>query len=121
MPSELKKSERKKNLKTVLVESLKWGFTLWCIMPLITVIDKPSGFYRVLLGILLFIIFSGKLFYDVMISEFVKQKRYTVTQDLLMLLGMTVFVLVFIGMIVLMIAVAILQYNAAPEPDYPAY
>lgn len=119
MPSEFQKQNRNKSLKTIVMESLKWGFTIWCVMPLITVIDKPSGFYRVLLGILLFIIFSGKLFYDVIISEFVRQKRNTVTQDLLMLVGMIAFVLIFIGMVVFMIIVAVMQYTAAPEPDYP--
>ena len=105
-----------KSLKTLAIESLKWGFVLWCISPLITVIDQPTQFYRVLLGILLFIVFSGKLFYDVIISEFVRQKRNSVTKDLLMMLGMIGFILFFIGMIVLMIVVAVMQLTAAPDP-----
>ncbi len=74
-----------------LLEFLKWAVIIWLLWPLSQSLEKPPSFPRIMLGILLFVIFAGKQFYDSVLSSSYENK----TRDLLSLLG-TVIVLAII-------------------------
>lgn len=74
-----------------LLEFLKWAVIIWLLWPLSQSLEKPPSFPRIMLGILLFVIFAGKQFYDSVLTSSHENK----TRDLLSLLG-TVIVLAII-------------------------
>ncbi len=82
-----------------ILEILEWTLIIWLLLPLSQALERPIYFPRILLGILLFVIFTGKMFYDAVI----KPPKENKTKDLLSLLGavviMAVIVLAAVGFI----------------------
>jgi hypothetical protein len=94
--------------KTVL-EIGKWAVVLWLLWPLRNASHMSLDFTRVALGIFLFVIFSGKLFYDTIIMEILKKRRTTVKQDLVALLGMVAIITLIVGVLVTFVAFLIVE------------
>jgi hypothetical protein len=92
-------------------EILKWAFVAWLLWPIVWLGRQRLSVARVVAGICLFVVFAGKLFYDTLISEFVRQRRTTAKQDLVALLGMIGAVLLLAGLVVVMTGLLILQWQ----------
>ncbi len=100
-----------------ILEILKWSFVIWLLLPLSRVSQevRPNQFRgleeftRVLLGILLFIIFSGKVFYDTVIMGFIQQRRTTLKQDAVMFLGVILFICFIVGLMGLWVSLYLVQ------------
>ena len=82
-----------------ILEIGKWILVLWLLWPLRHASNRPVAFVRVVVGIALFVIFSGKLFYDMVITGFIRQKRTTPGQDLLTVLGSVVVIALVVGLL----------------------
>jgi hypothetical protein len=82
-----------------ILEIGKWVLVLWLLWPLRHASNRPGAFVRVVVGIALFVIFSGKLFYDMVITGFIRQKRTTPGQDLLTVLGSVVVIALVVGLL----------------------
>ncbi len=102
----------------VAVEILKWSFVIWLLWPLSRLSKEGmSHFTRVLLGILLFIIFSGKVFYDTIIMGFIKQRRMSMKQDVMMLLGMILVLCLVLGSVVILVGLYLSEVNDVLHPN----
>jgi hypothetical protein len=91
------------------LEILKWVFVLWLLFPLARFTSGGIQFTRVLLGILLFIIFSGKTFYDTIIMGMIRGKRVSLKKDIVLLLGMALGAALIVGIVVLMVGLLIIE------------
>lgn len=121
----LKKAARKQRLG-LFYEGLRWALVIWLLWPLLGLVRGSVSVGRVVLGIALFVVFSGKLFYDTMISEFIRQKRPSLKQDMIGILGMIVGVLLIVGFVVVMVGLLLARWQesvatgmeggAGPEP-----
>lgn len=106
----LKKAARRQRLG-LLYEGLRWALVIWLLWPLLGLVRGSVSVGRVVLGIALFVVFSGKLFYDTMISEFVRQKRPSLKQDMIGILGMIVGVLLIVGFVVVMVGLLLARWQ----------
>ena len=79
-----------KSLKSTLIEIGKWLIVLWLMSPLALAMSGPVDFSRVALGILLFIIFTGKLLFDTIIAPLKTRTERTAAQDVIMMIGAVV-------------------------------
>ena len=111
-------SDRRIRRKAVLrgwagtaVEIFKWAVVVWLLWPIVELGRQRLSITRVVAGICLFVVFAGKLFYDTLIMEFVRQRRTTAKQDLVALLGMIGAVLLLAGLVVVMTGLLILQWQ----------
>lgn len=122
---ELKKRKRQHRIeewKGVFVEIVKWALVIWLLLPLSRITAGRFLFVRVLLGILLFIVFAGKTFYDTVIMSAIRQRRTSLKQDLFAFLGMIAGAMVLVGLVILLFALLIVTWQQqAAQPQEPAY
>ena len=105
MKERLKGSEKRKAIikdwaKTAL-EIIRWAFVIWLLLPIRQASSGPVNFTRVAVGILLFIIFAGKLFYDTVIMGILHRRRTSMKQDILTLIGMVLVLSLVVGLLLL--------------------
>ena len=93
-----------------LVEIGKWVFVLWLLLPLRQASSGPILFARVALGILLFIIFTGKLFYDTVIEGYIRRRQMSAKQDILSLIGIVLVIGLVVGLVIFLIGFMMLQF-----------
>ncbi len=92
---------RNKSIASTLFEILKWGAVLWLMWPLLSFQLEKMTLWRMVLGVLLAVLFIGKMLYDALVDSFKQRKeRYTVV-DLLALVGFIAAIAVLIGVAVL--------------------
>ncbi|MBN1465209.1 hypothetical protein JXA02_05565 [candidate division KSB1 bacterium] len=101
---------KKKNKSfTYLFEIGKWAILVWLLWPLLTLQAAKMSLWRVVLGVLLAVIYFGKLFYDIVLDNFKQKKeRYSVV-DLLMLVAFIAVVALLIGGAVLLIGLYVMK------------
>lgn len=97
-----RKHGKHEGLRTIL-ELAKWILVLWLLWPLRHAAGGPVAFTRIALGILLFVIFAGKLFYDTVIMGILRRRRTSVRQDLISMLGITLGIALVVGMLMLFV------------------
>lgn len=102
-----------KPLKATFLEIAKWLVVLWLMSPLALAMRGPIDFSRVALGILLFIIFTGKLLFDSIIAPLKTRTERTALQDLIMMFGVVTVIGVAVAMVVLLIGVYIMKLMAS--------
>jgi len=96
----------------------KWILVLWLLWPLRHATSGPVDFTRVLLGILLFIIFAGKVFYDTIIMGILRQRRTSVKQDVSSLFVMVACISLVVGLLIVFVGYAIVQlYQSSSRPQ----
>lgn len=98
-----------KDWANTALEIGKWAIVLWLLWPLRDAPSGPVDFTRVVLGILFFVIFTGKLFYDTVIMGIVRQKRTSVKQDILSLIGMILVMSLVVGLLVVFVGFVIVE------------
>ena len=94
--------------KTVL-EVGKWVLVLWLLWPIRSAAAGPVDFMRVAVGILLFIIFTGKLFYDTIIMGLLRQRRTSVKQDILSFIGIILVISLVVGFLLLFVGYLVIE------------
>ncbi len=100
------------------LEILKWIFVLWLLWPLRHPSGTPLEFFRVIAGIVLFIIFSGKLLYDTVIMSIIHQRRKTAKQDFITLIGLVLAMGLVVGVLFLFVGYAFLElYRASSRHE----
>jgi len=70
----------------------------------------------VVIGILFFVLLSGKLLYDTIILDYIRQKRTTLKQDIAALIAMVLGILILIGLVLSMVAALITESAKTMEP-----
>ncbi|OVE78672.1 hypothetical protein BVY01_04745 [bacterium I07] len=109
MPENRKKS-RLKEWGPTFLEIAKWVVVIALLWPLRQAHQGPIDFLRVLLGVLLFIIFTGKLFYDTIIMSILKRKRFSKKQDLITLIGMVFIISLVVGLLMLFVGYLMVEF-----------
>jgi hypothetical protein len=109
--SDIRSRAVRKQRLGMLFETLRWALVIWLLWPLLGLVKGSVSVGRVVLGIALFVVFAGKLFYDTMISEFVRQKRPSLRQDFLGILGMILGMLMIVGFVVVMVALLLSRWQ----------
>jgi hypothetical protein len=109
--SEIRKKSVRKQRLGLLYEGLRWALVIWLLWPLLGLVRGSISVGRVVLGIALFVVFSGKLFYDTMITEFIRQKRPSLKQDMIGILGMILGVLLIVGFVVVMVGLLLARWQ----------
>ncbi|MBD3376087.1 hypothetical protein GF406_13710 [candidate division KSB1 bacterium] len=100
-------------------EIVKWlavFYLLWPLQNLTT--QQPVSLPRVMLGILLFIIFSGKILYDTIIDRVKEQREGRGVSELLTLLGIVILVALVVGIFLVLIGLtvfAVMQQQTIPQ------
>ena len=94
--------------KTVL-EVAKWALVLWLLWPIRQHAGGSTAFTRVVIGVVLFIIFAGKLFYDTVIMGMIQQRRTSVKQDVVTLIGMTLVAAVLVGLLLFFLGFFVIE------------
>ena len=67
--TDVQKSRKRKAWLETILEIIKWGFVLYLLWPMVTLTKGQFALVRVLVGIVLFVIFAGKLLYDYLITD----------------------------------------------------
>jgi hypothetical protein len=88
-----------KKIALYVWEAGKWIVVIWLLWPLQHTLSGKMDFSRIVLGILLFVIFAGKLFYDSIMRGYHSDEGKG-WKDLLAILGM-------VGAMVLLIAAVV--------------
>ncbi len=98
-----------KSLKSTLIEIGKWVIVLWLMSPLALAMNGPVDFSRVALGLLLFIIFTGKLLFDTIIAPLKTRTERTALQDVIMMIGAVTAVGLAVTMMILLVGVYVMR------------
>jgi hypothetical protein len=104
-----------KGFRKIAPQILKWIAVVWCLWPLARISEKGIPLTRVVLGILFFVLFSGKLLYDTIIADYIRQRRTTLKQDIAALIGMVFGVLLLIGLVLAMVAALLIESTKTPQ------
>lgn len=122
VPEKRKRKLKIREWKSVFTEILKWGLVIWLLFPLSRLSSGRYLFFRVLLGILLFIVFAGKTFYDIVIMDAIRQRRTSLKQDMIAFLGMIIGAMILVGLVILLFAMLLVtwqeQISQQQEPAY---
>jgi hypothetical protein len=87
----------------------KWILVLWLLWPIRNAAAGPVDFVRVAVGIMLFIIFAGKLFYDTVIMGILRQRRTSVKQDILSFAGIILVMSLVVGFLLLFVGYLVIE------------
>ncbi|MCK5146846.1 hypothetical protein KAR48_08825 [bacterium] len=85
--------------KSTVFEIAKWVLTIALLLPLRNANVGPIDVWRVALGILCFVIFGGKLLYDIIIADILQRKRQSAAKDAITLIGMVLVATLVVGML----------------------
>ncbi|MDZ7266052.1 MAG: hypothetical protein ONB48_01795 [candidate division KSB1 bacterium] len=102
--------------KTLLLELAKWALVLWLLSPLAVAMHGPVDFTRVALGILLFILFTGKMLYDTIIAPARTRAERSPLQDVLAMIGAITVIALVVGMVLLLVGLYIMKLIASRTP-----
>ena len=120
MNQSIEKIKFKQRVWPWLSEILKWGLVIWLVWPLALMHGGRFQLPRVLLGIVLFVIFTGKRFYDIVINTYAKNRNKSLKQDILGFIGSILVAALFVGFILFMFAlVIVLFYQSSQQVSEP--
>ncbi len=84
-------------------EIAKWGLVVWLMWPLTYSMQTRVSFPRMMAGILLFILFIGKLFYDLIYDSYRQRVNKNKYVELLVTVGAVTLIAILVGAIALFI------------------
>ena len=115
---EVNKNRRKnRQWRKIAFEIFKWVLVLWLLWPMRHSTEGPIEFARVVAGILLFVIFTGKLFYDTIIMGIVKQKRNSARQDIITILGIVIALALVVGLVIVFVGYLLIEIQRMSSSD----
>lgn len=90
-------------------EIFKWGAIVWLLLPIRHASQTPVSFLRVTVGIALFIIFTGKIFYDLIIQNLIRKKRENLKKDLITLVGILLIICLVVGFLIFFLSLYVME------------
>jgi len=107
-----------KKIATYVLEIGKWVLVIWLLLPMRDVLSGPVDFTRIALGILLFILFSGKMFYDAIIDNYKKRDVQSAGAEILSTL---ITVIIMAAMVAFVVgSVGLLLYAYVQQANEPS-
>jgi hypothetical protein len=113
------KARRKIILKdwgSTLFEVIKWLVVLWLLWPIRKANVAPVEFSRVVIGVLLFIIFAGKLFFDTVVMSIIRQRRVSAKREVVTLIGIVLVLGLVVGLLILFGGYLLLEMSKDMTP-----
>ncbi|MFO7891986.1 MAG: hypothetical protein R6V04_16790 [bacterium] len=98
-----------KKWSETFLEIFKWGVVLWLLLPIRHASQTPVNFLRVTVGMALFIIFTGKIFYDLVVEGLIKKKRDNLKKDLITLIGILLIIGLVVGFLIFFISFYVVE------------
>lgn len=83
--------------KSWVLEIGKWLIVIWLFLPLQRSSPDLSDFYKVTAGVLLFIIFTGKLFYDTLFRDMTGRREESAGKELAQMAMMIIILALAVG------------------------
>ena len=80
------------------------------LMPLRLAMTERVDFARITAGILLFIIFTGKMLYDIILDPWMKTSEKSAAVDLLRMLGVVLVIALVVGIVIFFIGLLAYSY-----------
>ncbi len=92
-----------------LFELFKWGVVIWLLLPIHHASQTPVNFFRVTVGIALFIMFTGKIFYDTVIQGLIRKRRDNLKKDMIALVGIVMIISLIVGFLIFFISLYVVE------------
>ncbi len=106
----LLKNIRNRKILSIVWEICKWGLVLWLLFPLRKSATGSAAFIRIAFGILLFVIFTGKLLYDSIFDAYKQNSERNNVRDLLRMVGIVSIIALAVGAVVFSIGFFVFSY-----------
>lgn len=87
----------------IVWEVSKWALVVWLLLPLRNSMTEHVNFNRIILGILLFVIFGGKVFYDTVLDSFKKRPERKPIVDLVVMVASIAVIALIVGISIVFI------------------
>jgi hypothetical protein len=87
------------------------------LLPLRNAGKEEIDFSRVMLGIMLFVIFSGKMFYDALLDSYKRKVEGSMGREVIAMLGMVIVMALVIGLVVASVGLLVYLYLQPPAPQ----
>jgi hypothetical protein len=102
----------------LVLEIGRWALVAYLLFPLRRRMHLPLEFARSALGIVLFVIFSGKMLYDTIIWKHLSGSSRDTGRDLLSMLAMVILIALLVGVTIFFIGLYVgNMYQNAMEPE----
>ncbi len=110
--------QNRKKITLIVKEIGKWALAFWLVWPITQGASSRLSFYRIMLGILLFIVYIGKMFYDIIIDSYHKREHPNKYIDFLIMVGSVTFIALIIAAAIVITGLVIFEMasDAAQEP-----
>jgi len=111
--------ERNRAVRTIVLAA-KWVLVAWLLYPLRRRMRLPIDFTRSAVGILLFIVFAGKMFYDSVVWQQITGRSRDSWRDLLSLAAMVLIIGMLLAVTIFFIGLYIVNFsqrNIQVEPE----
>jgi len=107
-----------RKIRNFVIEIGKWGIVLWLLFPLHRALNERVDFTRVVLGILLFVLFAGKLFYDTIIDSWRNNPERKPAKDLLSMVAIVTVISLVVGIVIIFVGLLVFEYlKTSTEPN----
>jgi len=103
----------KGKISLYVIEIGKWALIIWLLFPITGATKVLINFSRVALGIVLFVIFTGKLLYDVVFFPRQHQRESSVGKDLVSMIGIVSGIALLVLVLVVFVALYVISYMNA--------
>jgi predicted ABC-type exoprotein transport system permease subunit len=103
----------KRKINSYLFEIGKWALVIWLLLPMRMAMQGTVEFARVGLGVILFVIFIGKLLYDVTYFPRRHQRETTPGKDLISMIGIVSGIAVLVLLLVFFVAMYVISYMSS--------
>ena len=91
------KNKGKKDIIGFFEELAKWALVIFLLLPVWGQQISRFQAFRVVAGIFLFVIFSGKVLYDTLIMKIIRQQRTSTKRDVIMVIATLLVLVIIIG------------------------
>ncbi len=110
--------QNRKKITLIVKEIGKWALAFWLVWPITQGATSRMSFYRIMLGILLFILFIGKMFYDIIIESYHKREHPNKFIDFFVMVGSVTFIALVIAAAIVITGLMVYEMasDAAKEP-----
>jgi len=108
---------KKREWVGILIETLKWGVVIWLLWPLQRIATRWDA-VRVVAGITLFLIFTGKLFFDTIIMSWVRRRSTSNARDWLTLVGIVLGIGLVLGGIIILTGMVLMNMAQSGENGF---
>lgn len=110
--------KRSKKYFSVILEIAQWALVVFLFWPILTMRTEKMPLWRMMLGVLLLVIFIGKLFYDYTLAHYEKKQQRPQWINLLSLVASITLIAIIIGGLLLLFAFyAVSQLQQTPPQE----